>query len=91
MAVTLRRLLTSLGTPAGGEVGQGAGRPTPAAEHEQIVNLQARRRVQLADLTPAQLQTVFLATMAILALGVAVYCRPVGSRRGPKKVRPRLP
>jgi hypothetical protein len=36
-------------------------------------------------MTPAQLQIVFLATMAVLALGVAIYCRPVGPQAWPEQ------
>ena len=51
----------------------------PALKRERLANVKARRRVQLADLAPAQLHIVFLATMAIRALGVAIYCRPIRS------------
>jgi hypothetical protein len=90
VAITLRRLLTSLGSqPAAKSATEQAAEST-AIQRGQIINLPARRRVQLADLTSAQLQTVFLATMAILALGVAIYCRPEASRawseQGPNKI-----
>ena len=81
VAITLRRLLTSLG---------GQKTAVSADQHEQIIHYEARRKVQLADLTSAQLQAVFLATMAVLAVGVAVYCRPVRSHdwaeQGPAKI-----
>jgi len=90
VAITLRRLLTSLGSPAVAKSATEQATESAAAKHEQIVNLHARRRVQLADLTPEQLQTAFLATLAILALGVAIYCRPVKlqawAERGPAKI-----
>ena len=90
VAVTLRRLLTSMGTRSEAESAEEQAAESDAERRERIVQLRARQRVQLADLTPAQLQTVFLATMAILALGVAVYCRPVGcqawAKEGPAKI-----
>ena len=90
VAITLRRLLTSLGSqPAPKSAAEQSA--TPDADHdEQIAHLEARRRVQVADLSSQQLQAVFLTTMAVLALGVAVYCRPVRSQawavQGPAKI-----
>ena len=83
VAVTLRRLLTSLGcqSAAAHSAQTAAASDDPIANHKD----RARRLVQLADLTPQQLRTVFLATMAILALGVAIYCRPVGSQAWPQQ------
>ncbi len=80
VAVTLRRLLTSLGSlPAARSQDSASATPGALAEeqmYEREFHLKARRQVQLADLTPGQLQAVFLAIMGLLALGVAVYCRP---------------
>ncbi len=58
VAITLRRLLTTLGTNASGTY------------------VLVRRHVQIADISPAQLHAVFLAVMGLLAVGVAIYCRP---------------
>jgi hypothetical protein len=89
VAVTLRRLLTSLGRPA--EISaEDQATQSAEARPESITSLEVRGQVQLADLTSTQLQTVFLVTMAILALGVAIYCRPERSRAwadaGPAKI-----
>ena len=90
MAITLRRLLTSLGSLPEARTAAEQAAESAAIEQGKLINFQARRRVQLADLTPAQLQAVFLATMAILALGVAIYCRPVRlqawAEQGPAKI-----
>jgi hypothetical protein len=90
VAITLRRLLTSMGSRPAAKSPQDQAAPSAAALHEQIDHRQARRTVQLANLTPRQLQAVFLATMAILAVGVAVYCRPERFRswaeEGPAKI-----
>jgi hypothetical protein len=90
LAITLRRLLTSMGNqPAVRSAEQTAAEPE-TVRHERTIHAEARRRVQLADITPAQLQFAFLAALAILALGVAIYCRPVPiaawSEKGPAKV-----
>jgi hypothetical protein len=90
LAITLRRLLTSMGNqPKLMTAEQSAAEPE-AARHERLVNSKARRRVQLADLTPAQLQAVFLAALAFLALGLAIYFRPVSqaawANQGPAKI-----
>jgi len=61
VAITLRRLLTSLGTNASGTYAL------------------VRRHVQIAEISPTQLHAVFLAVMGLLALGVAIYCRPARS------------
>ena len=90
VAVTLRRLLTSLGSQPTAKSATDPGRPVGGGKTRADQQPRARRRVQLADLTPEQLHTVFLATMAVLAIGVAIYCRPV-SRRGRKQVRRRSP
>jgi len=84
VAITLRRLVTSLGNQPGkkpaAETAQSIG-----IERERASNSRVRHKVQLAELTPAQLQNVFLATMAILALGVAIYCRPVRWQTSPEQ------
>jgi alpha-1,2-mannosyltransferase len=84
VAVTLRRLLTSLGTVSESECAPGAEGP------EALYHLKARRRVQIADLSPGQLKAAYLAVMALLAIGVAVYCRPVNAaawqKEGPAKI-----
>jgi hypothetical protein len=88
VAITLRRLLTSLGNKPRSEA-QMAAVPA-AARREQVINFNARRRVQLADFTPAQLRAAYLAALAILAAGVAFYCRPVRGAawadKGPAKI-----
>ena len=90
VAVTLRRLLTSMGSQPGTTSVQARADEPAAFKAEQIANYKARQRVQLADLTSEQLHTVFLATMAIVALGVAIYCRPVKpqawAEQGPAKI-----
>ena len=90
VAITLRRLLTSMGTQPAVKSVQDPAALAALAKRGAITDLEARRRVQLADLTPTQLQIVFLATMAVLALGVAIYCRPVGcqawAEEGPAKI-----
>ncbi len=90
VAITLRRFLTSLGSQPGGKSAAEQDTESAAIQRGKIINFQARRRVQFADITPAQLQIVFLATMAVLALGVAIYCRPVGPQawplQGPAKI-----
>jgi hypothetical protein len=82
VAITLRRLLTSMGSPPEAGWAQDSSTESAALRSEQIANHKARQRVQLADLTPEQLHSVFLATMAVLGLGVAVYCRPAKPRVG---------
>jgi hypothetical protein len=88
--ITLRRLLSSLGSNPGAKSAKEQAEETEAFRQEQIANHKARRTVQLADLTPAQLQTTYFVTMIILALGVAIYCRPVKSQEwvehGPAKI-----
>jgi Glycosyltransferase family 87 len=88
LAITLRRLLTSLGNKPRSEAEMAA--EPAAARREQTNNFNARQRVQLADFTPAQLQAAFIAAAAILAAGVAVYCRPVSrtawTEKGPAKI-----
>ncbi len=85
VAVTLRRLLTSMGGASAEESAEDDAAQSAEAENKPVIDHKARRRVQLADLTPTQLQIVFLATMAILALGVAIYCRPVSSQAWPEQ------
>jgi hypothetical protein len=50
----------------------------------------ARRRVVLAELTPEQLQAVFLGATALLAVGVAAFCRRerkgAPARQGPDEL-----
>jgi len=85
VAITLRRLLTSLGNqPAAYSPAPGTTQPV-GIERERASNSQVRHKVQLAELTSAQLQTVFIATMAILAVAVAIYCRPVRSQAWPEQ------
>ncbi len=90
VAITLRRLLTSLGSKPSVKSAKEQPEVSEAFRQEQISNYRTRQKVQLADLSPAQLQIVFLATMAIIALGVANYCRPdrpqVWADRGPAKI-----
>ncbi|MEI8373156.1 MAG: glycosyltransferase family 87 protein [Planctomycetota bacterium] len=90
VAVILRRMLTSLGSQPAAKLATKFSAEIPAEKQEQLHNREVRRRVQLANLTPQQLQAVFLAMMAILVLGVAIYCRPVKSQdwaeRGPAKI-----
>jgi hypothetical protein len=90
VAITLRRLLTSLGSQPAAKSATEQSAELEALRQEQINNHRARQTVQLADLTPAQLQIAFIATMAVLALGVAVYCRPVRlqawAEQGPAKI-----
>lgn len=90
VAVVLRRLLTSLGGPPVEKSATELSADTPTAEHQQLINFKLPRWIQLADLTLQQLQVAYLATMAILALGVAIYCRPVKfqdwAEKGPAKI-----
>ena len=90
VAITLRRLLTSLGSQPAAKSATEKAAESEEFRQEQISNHKARQTVQLADLTPAQLQIVFIATLAVLALGVAIYCRPVSSQawaeQGPAKI-----
>ena len=89
VAVTLRRLCTSLGTtvetPAAGPVTDAAG-----AKRELTADGRTRRHVQLLELSPGQLKTLFLAVMGLLMLAVAIYCRPVSpaawAEKGPAKI-----
>jgi hypothetical protein len=89
VAITLRRLLTSLGSQPASQASTDSAMK-PATVVQQSSDLLARRRVQLAAFTPAQLQIAFLIAMAILALGVAVYCSPINPRawdeKGPAKI-----
>ncbi len=61
VAITLRRLLTSLGTP-------------DASVHDAYAA--ARRRVQLAEVSPEALRAVYLVVTGLLVVAVAIYCRP---------------
>ena len=90
VAVTFRRLLTLLGNRPATATSQDPAVLAEAAKRENIVDYQSRRWVQLADLTSAQLTVAFLAATAVLALCVAIYCRPVLPRawaeKGPAKI-----
>jgi hypothetical protein len=103
VAVTLRRLLTSLGTtPKALATNESAvtdatvapklqlGPSAGAAPHELPIDIRARQRIQLAELSPNQLHAVFLAIMGLFALAVAIYCRPVPAAawpaQGPAKI-----
>ena len=70
VAITLRRLLTSMGT------GKLPGMEPAAA---LTPDGRTRQHVQLADLAPGQLHGAYLAAMALLAVAVAIYCRPGGA------------
>ena len=61
VAITLRRLLTSLGTP-------------DASVHDAYAA--ARRRVQLAEVSPEACRAVYLVVTGLLVVAVAIYCRP---------------
>jgi hypothetical protein len=90
LAITLRRLLTSMGNQQAAPSAEQLAAEPAEAKHERIINFRARNRVQLADITPSQLQAVFLAALVILALVMAVYCRPVTvtawAEKGPAKI-----
>jgi len=90
VAVVLRRLLTSLGGPSAEKSATELSADTLTAKQGHLINFKLPRRIQFADLTLQQLQAAFLATMAILALGVAIYCRPVRvqdwAKQGPAKI-----
>jgi len=51
----------------------------------------ARRRVILAELTPQQLQAVFLGTTALLAAGIAAFCRRDRKGSPPRQGSDELP
>ncbi len=81
VAITLRRLLTSLGTTV--MVRDVAADHSPsdltpgAAVHRELTpGGRIRQRVQIADLTADQLHTAYLVVSALLFLAVAYYCRP---------------
>ena len=70
VAITLRRLLTSLGIP-------------DATVRDSYA--EARRSVRLAELSPDQLRTVYLAVTGLLLVAVAIYCRPETVIRRPEQ------
>ncbi len=81
VAITLRRLLTSLGTKVpvrdvAAEGSPSARSPDAAAPRELTPSGRIRRHVQIADLTADQLQIAYLVVSALLFLAVAYYCRP---------------
>jgi hypothetical protein len=87
VAITLRRLLTSLGTTvpvksASAESSQADQAPDAAPPRELTPGGRIRRHVQIADLTPGQLHAAYLVVSALLFIAVAFYCRP---EKGPEK------
>jgi hypothetical protein len=86
VAITLRRLLTSLGTTI--TVQDAA--PGAIAHREISTSGRIRHRVQIADLSANQLHATYLAISALLFLAVAYYCRPFGhhswASSGPQKL-----
>jgi hypothetical protein len=90
VAITLRRLLTSLGTtalPAKNNVGvtsvapnrEAADEVTPTATtvRQLTPNGRLRQYVRIAELSAGQLYAAYLFVSGLLFLAVAVYCRPV--------------
>ena len=81
VAITLRRLLTSLGTtvPVMGVSAEGSPSrqaPDAAVHRELTLGGRIRQHVQIADFTADQLHTAYLVVSALLFLAVAFYCRP---------------
>ena len=81
VAITLRRLLTSLGTTVpvrydSAERSSSVQTPDTADHRELSPSGRIRQRVQIADLTAGQLHTAYLVVSALLLLAVAYYCRP---------------
>jgi hypothetical protein len=81
VAITLRRLLTSLGTTDWVRAV-----PSDAAQDDHVAGAtrreitptgRIRRQVQIANLSGDQLQGAYLIVSSILFLAVALYCRPV--------------
>ena len=86
VAITLRRLLTSLGItrrvkdvsaePTQASNSQAEPVPDTVVHREMTPAGLIRQHVQIADLTAGQLHAAYLVVSAMLFLAVAYYCRP---------------
>jgi hypothetical protein len=95
VAITLRRLLTSLGTTVvvkdvSADGLQADGSPTVAQHRQLSRNGRIRQHVQIANLSAGQLHAAYLLVSALLFLAVGYYCRPfrqgTPTNSGPQKL-----
>jgi len=85
--IVMRHLLTHLGQGTMADRLEAARRGTPM-EPWQVGSVKfggPRPNVALADLTPGQVQAVYAAVMALLVLGISLYCRQPGRDLSPRQ------